>query len=366
MNNIGKDELLSSFGMAFLHSTFSLFVLLSSIWLCFAIWVQEPFGWLFTRILIGIWIVFAMSIIGIYATQHFFSRRIDVMLYILIFLFGLFWYFSLTPKQDRDWSPEVAKILSYERNGDHITLHHVRNFNWHQDGQYDEHWETRQYDLNQITRVNIIASYWMGPQIAHTLVSFDFADTQPLTFSIEIRKEKDEKFSAIGGFFRQYEVSLIAADEKDIVYTRSNIRGEQVYFFPVKMPKAEMKALFLEYLNKSDQLQEQAKWYNTLTSNCTTLVFDMVQAVSQKQLPTDYRLLASGYLPNYLYDLGALNHQWNMETWYQRAHVNPRTAEYEKFKYQTSLNYSEVLRYGLSQVQPKLNPSKPNHQKTNH
>ena len=359
MNQIGKSEILSSFGMAFLHSTFSLFVLLSSIWLCFAIWVQEPLGWLCSRILIGIWIAFALSVIGIYATQHFFSRRVDVMLYILIFLFGLLWYFSLTPKLDRHWSPEVAKILSYERHGSQITLHNVRNFHWHKDGQYDENWETRQYDLNQITGVNIITSYWMGPQIAHTLVSFDFANTQPLTFSIEIRKEQGEEFSAIGGFFRQYEVSLIAADEKDIVYTRSNVRGEQVYFFPVKMPEAEMKALFLEYLHKSDQLRQEAKWYNTLTSNCTTLVFDMIQAVSQTQLPTDYRLLASGYLPNYLYDLGALDHQWSLSTWYSRAHVNPRTSEYDHFKHQNSLNYSEVLRYGLSEVTPRVRHHEP-------
>ncbi len=80
---------------------------------------------------------------------------------------------------------------------------------------------------------NIITSYWMGPKIAHTLSSaFDFAHSAPLTFSIEIRKEKNEDFSAIGGFFCKFEVSLIAADEKDIIYTRSNIRGEQVYFFP--------------------------------------------------------------------------------------------------------------------------------------
>ncbi|MCP5774965.1 DUF4105 domain-containing protein, partial [Klebsiella pneumoniae] len=93
------------------------------------------------------------------------------------------------------------------------------------------------------------------------------------TFSIEIRKEKNEEFSAIGGFFRKYELSLVASDEKDIVYTRSNVRGEQVYFFPVKMPQAQAKALFKEYLRQADELAQKPKWYNTLTSNCTTLVF---------------------------------------------------------------------------------------------
>lgn len=346
MNHIGKTEFLKVLGIGICHSLFSLSVIVSSLWLCMALWIQEPFGWLISRIFIGIWLAFALSILGIYATQHFFSRKKDVLIYLLGFLCSLFWYFSLEAKQDREWAPEVSKILRYEKHGDIITLHNIRNFDWHPDGSFTEHWETRQYDLNQITGVNIITSYWMGPKIAHTLVSFDFAHNAPLTFSIEIRKEKNEEFSAIGGFFRKYELSLVASDEKDIVYARSNIRGEQVYFFPVKMPKTEKIALFEEYLHQADELARQPKWYNTLTSNCTTLVFDMVQAVSPQKLPMDYRLFASGYLPNYLYDLNAISHQWNLHTWYQRAHVNPKVSGMKNI---SSAEYSRLIRRGLPQ-----------------
>ena len=346
MHNIGKREFFAALGMALLHSMFSLFVIVSSIWLCLALWFQEPFGWLVTRIIIGIWIVFALSILGIYITQNLFNRHIDTLIYIFGFLLGLFWYFSLEAKQDREWNPEVAQVLSYEQNGDQITLHNVRNFNWHADGNYDEHWETRDFDLNQITGVNIITSYWMGPQIAHTLVSFDFANSKPLTFSIEVRKQKNEEFSTYGGFFRKYELSLIAADEKDLIYTRSNIRGEHVYFFPVNMPKTERRALFEQYLHKANQLRNQPKWYNSLTSNCTTLVFDMVQAVSKKHLPTDYRLLASGYLPNYLYDLNAISHELTMQQWYEAAYINPRVSALSNM---SSTQYSTLIRQGLPQ-----------------
>ncbi|NHC03668.1 DUF4105 domain-containing protein [Acinetobacter sp. 187] len=356
MHNIGKREFFAALGMGLLHSIFSLFVIFSSIWLCLALWIQQPFGWLISRILIGAWIAFALSVLGIYASQHVFSRRKDAIIYILVFILSLCWYFGLAPRHDREWNAEVEKSLHYERHGDKVTLHNVRHFDWHTHGQATPRWESRSFDLNQITGVNIITSYWMGPQIAHTLVSFDFANTKPLTFSIEIRKEKTEDFSAIGGFFRKFELSLIASDEKDIIYTRSNVRGEQVYFFPVNMAKPEMKALFEEYLHKADQLQHDAKWYNTLTSNCTTLVFDMVQAVSKKPLPTDYRLLASGYLPNYLYDLKALDQRWNMKTWYQNAHVNPRTLQFAHFKHQDSENFSKVLRYGLPHSNPEHAP----------
>ena len=110
------------------------------------------------------------------------------------------------------------------------------------------------------------------------------------------------------------------------------------------MPQAQAKALFKEYLRQADELAQKPKWYNTLTSNCTTLVFDMVQAISQQQLPSDYRLLASGYLPNYLYDLKVLEQSWDMHTWYQRAHVNPRV---ERTANLSSQDYSRLMRQGL-------------------
>ncbi|MFW3963683.1 DUF4105 domain-containing protein [Acinetobacter radioresistens] len=351
MHNIGKRDFFIALGKGLLHFIFSLFVILSSIWLCLALWVQEPVSWLVTRILIGSWIAFAISVLGIYASQHFFSRRINSIIYILCFMGALSWYIGLDARQDRDWNPEVSRLLEYERQGDQVTLHNVRNFAWEADGKVHERWETRHFDLNQITGINIITSYWMGPQIAHTLVSFDFANQEPLTFSIEIRKERNEEFSAIGGFFRQYELSLVASDEQDIIYTRSNIRHQQVYFFPIRMSASERKALFLEYLKTADELRAEPQWYNTLTSNCTTIIFDMVQAINPYQLPKDYRLLASGYLPEYLYDLYALDHQWSIQEWYQHAHINPRTEQISQNPEKIQ-QFSQLMRQGLPSPLP--------------
>lgn len=339
-----KKSVFRMWGVGFIHLLFSVFVVCSSIWLCCALWIQEPLGVWASRVLIGVWIAFALSVLGIYVSQSFFGRRLDILVYMLGFILGLTWYFGLDARQDREWNPEVAKILRYEKQGDRVTLHNVRNFNWHSDGSYTARWDTRTFDLNQITGINVITSYWMGPQIAHTLVSFDFANAAPLTFSIEIRKEKDEEFSAIGGFFRKYELSLVASDEHDIIYTRSNVRHEDVYFFPIRLGQAERKALFIEYLRKADELAQHPQWYNTLTSNCTTLVFDMAQAISKDTLPMDYRILASGYLPDYLHDLGAISPQWDIKTWYQRAYINPRVSTEKSF---TSRQYSERIRQGL-------------------
>lgn len=347
MHNIGKKEFGLALGKSILTTLFGVFIVCTSVWVCLALWIQQPFGWLFSKALIACWVIFAFSILGIYISQHFISRRVDFLIYIAAFVVALFWYFSIQPLQNRDWNPEVSRLLSYQRTGSQVTLYNVRNFAWQPNGHYTERWETRHYNLNQIKGVNIITSYWMGPQIAHTLVSFDFENQDPLVFSIEIRKEKQESFSAIGGFFRQFELSLIAADEKDIIYTRSNVRKEQVYMFPIEMPKAQAQALFLEYLKTADELRQQPEWYNTLTSNCTTLVFDMVQAINPNKLPKDYRLLASGYLPNYLYDLNVLSHQYTMEQWYRMAYINPRAAQFDLGQNKTSAHFSHIIRESL-------------------
>ena len=332
------------------HALMALCLLLMTLWLGLALWVQQPLAWPWTQVLMVAWLGLAMGTVFTLFKKFRPWRKPVLWAYLTVFALGLGWFFSLPAKQDRAWAPEVAKQLHYERDGNTITLHNVRNFDWHSETDYTERWETRRYDLNQITGINVITSYWMGPQIAHTLVSFDFKDQAPLVFSIEIRKEQTEKFSAVGGFFRQFELSLIAADEHDIVYTRSNARGEQVYFFPIShMPKKDMQSLFMAYLQQADALKAQPSWYNSLTSNCTTIIYGMAKKASRTHLPLDYRLIASGYLPNYLYDIKALPHQWDMSTWYQRAHVNPRVNQQADL---SSAEYSRLIRLGLPAALP--------------
>lgn len=328
------------------HLILCIVVALSSLWLCGALWFQQPLGKTGSIVLIVLWAMLALAVMGLYIANSYIRQSTSLIIYSLCFIAALVWYFNIEPRNDRIWDAEVARILDFEKQGDLVTIHNVRNFDWLAKDKYIEHWETRQYDLSKLDQLDVITSYWMGPQIAHTLISFGFSDGKYITFSIEIRKERGEQFSTIGGFFRQYELSLIAADEKDIIYTRSNIRGEQVYVYPVNMPKEDMQKLFLSYLDKAEQLKHEPRWYNTLTSNCTTLVFDMIKAIIP-QLPMDYRLLASGYLPNYIYDLDALNQNYSFKDIQQKAHVNPRIKNFQQRADHSSAAYSQLIRQGV-------------------
>jgi hypothetical protein len=298
------------------------------------------------------------------------------MLYSGLWLVGVGWYFSIEAKSDRDWQPEVSEVLSYTRDANNpnlITFYKVRNFDWYlakkeTDGAAEilanERWETRTVDMSKLSGIDVTNSYWMGPLIAHTLVSFRFEDDRPLAFSFEIRKEDDESFSAFAGFFRRFELSLIASEERDIIYTRSNARGEQVYLFPIShLQKHEVKALFESYLKASDELVAKPSWYNTFTTNCTNIIFYMARIVSGERLPWDYRIWVSGWLPNYLFDIGMLDanpkeqgQPWSMDTWYERTHINPKVQGFdnnadielnEQQLIENSREFSKQIRQGL-------------------
>ncbi|RMX08890.1 DUF4105 domain-containing protein [Corticibacter populi] len=259
----------------------------------------------------------------------------------------LLWWASLAPSHQRDWADDVARLLSAERHGSQVTLHNVRNFQWRSETDYDVRWEIRQYDLDTLVSADLILSYWMGPHIAHTLVSFGFADGRQLVFSAEIRKERGEAFSSIGGFFKEFELVLIAADENDIVRTRTNARGEDVYLYRLNMPKTQLRPWFERFLDTAADIEARPHFYHSLTSNCTTIVFGLARQLDPG-LPLDWRLLLSGHLARYAYDLGALAPGYRFEALQRAGRVTERAlATDDPASPLADMPFSAAIRQGV-------------------
>lgn len=276
-------------------------------------------------------------------------------IFVLAGLTFTLWWAGVRPQTDRSWAADVDRLLHVERNGSQVRLYNIRNFEWRTREDFTPRWETRDYDLDQLIAVDLVASYWMGPTIAHTLVSFAFADHRHLVFSVEVRRLIGEDFSAVGGLFRQCELALVAADERDIVRTRTTARREDVYLYRVALPPAAIRALFEAYLDTAETLRAEPRFYNTLTSNCTTLVYDMVKAIVPG-LPWDWRLLASGHLPEYLYDLGALDTRLTLDELRRRGCIN-QAAIASDVDGEASAAFSDAIRRDLPA--PKGTPSPP-------
>lgn len=290
------------------------------VWTSMGLWYQLPGSAWLRGLGAGLWLVLGVTML-VLAWRGSPGLAVAACA-VALTVFGLWWQ-GIAPSSTRLWAHDVERLPRAHIEGSRVTLENVRNFEWRSETDYDIRWETRDYDLDRLQSVDTALSYWMGPAIAHTLVSFGFDDGRHLTFSVEIRKERGESFSAVAGFFRQYETALIAADERDILRVRTNVRGEDVYLYRVIMPAEARRSLFLAYLAEAESLARQPRWYNSATANCTTIVFEMARRVVGR-LPLDYRLLLSGYLPGYLHRVGALTPGFDLEALRDAGRITER------------------------------------------
>jgi Domain of unknown function (DUF4105) len=209
--------------------------------------------------------------------------------------FGLVlaWWLTLRPSNNRNWQPDVAQTAWAEIDGDVVTLHNVRNCEYRTETDYTPHWETRKVRLSQIIGIDIAVNYWGSPWMAHPIISFQFADAPPVCFSIETRKEIGESYSAIGGIYRQYELIYVVADERDVIRVRTNYRhGEDVYLYRATVTPDHARVRFLDYLTALNQLRDHPRWYNAVTTNCTTSIRSQHAVASRA--PWDWRILVNG------------------------------------------------------------------------
>lgn len=291
-----------------------------SAWGALALWYQAPGSRARKSCLSALWVAFAVLCVAAVWSRWFTS---GVWSFTAVYVALLIWWRSLSPSNDRRWADDVARVTHGTVDGNQVVLHNVRNFDWRTTADYTQRWETRSYDVDRLVSLDMIMSYWSGQAIAHTLISFGFGDGSHVVFSVEIRRERDETYSEIGGFFKEFELSVIAADERDIVRLRTNVRRERTYLYRLRMTPAAIRSLFLAYVDEANSLVDRPRFYHTLTGNCTILIFRMLRRIVGP-LPLSYRLWLSGYMPEYVYGVGGLDMRYPLEELRTLGYISER------------------------------------------
>ncbi|HEY0340395.1 MAG TPA: DUF4105 domain-containing protein [Steroidobacteraceae bacterium] len=313
-------------------------VFLLAIWGSFALWFQVPHGFLLQSLVVGLWILFSLAIV----VALWRGRLAGGATSFAVAFAGLFfWWWQIQPSNQREWADDVAQMTTGVVDGDHVTLHNVRNFDWRTNTDYVQRWETRTYDMRGLDSVDMVLSYWSMSAIAHVLISFGFNDGEHVVFSVEVRREKTESFSEIGGFFKEFELSVIASDERDVIRVRTNVRGEDDYLYRIRLPVPAIRSLFLAYVNQANEVARTPRFYNTITANCTTIIYHMAKRIVG-HLPLDYRLLLSGYLPSYVYKIGGLDSRFSLEELRARGRITERARKSDR-----SDTFSADIREGI-------------------
>jgi hypothetical protein len=310
-----------------------LVVLAMSGWAVSALYIDLPTAWQLP--LTGLYVLLVLAVIVFGRSQ---LRRLSLCL--LGFVAVLAWWLSLSPSDDRPWQADVDRTAWAEITGDQVTIHNLRNFDYRTETDFTPHWETRQVDLAQIKAADIFLTFWGSPWIAHPIVSFQFGDNQHVAFSIETRKVIGDSYSAFRGFFRQYELIYIVADERDVIRLRSNYRtGEEVYLYRTTATPEAARAVFLDYLRSLNDLHVRPQFYNAVTSNCTSNIRIHTGAISGSLPPWDWRLLLNGKSDEYAYQHGRLAGDLPFDQLKAQAHINDvaRTAD-------QSPDFSRIIR----------------------
>ena len=315
-------------------------VLLLTLWAVAALHFDVRVSWLRTPLAVGY--LLAMLAVWILARGPWKKLVLTAAGFALV----LAWWLTLQPSNKRDWQPDVVMLASADIDGNKITVHNIRNCDYRTETDFDVRHYDQTFNLDQIRTAELYMVYWGSPNIAHKMMSFGFADGGHLCFSIETRKKKGQDYSAVKGFFRQYELIYIVADERDVVRLRTNYRqGEEVYLFRLNGSPAQVREMFLDYLRRINSLRERPEWYSALTHNCTTSI--RAQRAAADRAPWDWRMLANGHGDELLYERGMIATNLSLAELKERCHINARARAAGP-----DVDFSRLIRQGVPGIKP--------------
>ena len=294
-----KSRLVKPLGWMLTTLTF-LVRLVPLIWATSAIfWSNLPWYW--ARLVLAL----TFLAYGIYALWVKPNRR-TLLVFAGLFLVVFVWYHSIRPSHNRNWRPEVAVMPRAIIDGDRVLLKNVRNFDYRSTNDFTVRYEDREVLLSRLTAVDFFVSYWMPGPVAHTFVSFNFDNADPLSISIEARPEVGRGFEPFASIFKQFGLIYVVGDERDVVRVRTNFRGEDVYLYRIETSPEKARQLFLVYLDRINQLADRPEFYQLLSNSCTINIVRYARMAGK--LPEfDIRFWLNGFADRGLYRARLLN-----------------------------------------------------------
>ena len=255
-------------------------------------------------------------------------KRVLAILVGLVLVLLLGNWLVVQPSTSRAWASGQQRAPQAIITGDSLVIRDVRNFEWKPDGSAVERWDTRHYDLSKLESAWFALAPFerenRGP--AHTFLSFGFSDSQYVSISVEARREQGEDYALLKGLLRRYEILYVIGDERDVVGLRVQ-RGDDVYLYPIRTSKEKVRALFVEMLERANQLAIEPEFYNTLTNNCTTNILEHANSVSPGRIPYGKEVLLPGYADELAQRLGLIDSDATIEQVRARYLINERASK---------------------------------------
>jgi len=244
------------------------------------------------------------------------------------------------PSNDGPWSPDQAVLPWAEFHDNLVTAHNIRNCYYRTVDDYTVRLYDKTFDVGKLTTVDfIVVPFNDNPSIAHVMISFGFENKDYLTTSAEIRKRIGQKYSALNGFFNQYTLMYVLADERDVIWKETIGFQQEAFLYRTKATPKQAREMFVDVLRRVNKLVREPEFYNTITNNCTTNVRMHVNHIMPNEVPYDYRVLLPGYSDELAYDLGLIEAKGSFEETRAAAKVN-----FNAYLYRDDPDFSRKIR----------------------
>lgn len=260
---------------------------------------------------------------------------LSLAIFSLVFLsaiWAIMRHISLRPSNDRSWVNDNERQAEAEFNGDEVTIRNVRDFEWRGGRDFDERWIDLKLNLSEVEKIWFVLEYFdpKRRQMAHTIMSFEMSDGTRLACSIEVRRERGERYHPIKGLFRQYELIYVWATERDVIGVRTRCRKRSVthLFEAVVLGQGNERRMLESYLMRTNKLIESPEWYNTITNTCTTNIVRHVNEVYPGRVPRALAILLPGLSPKILQRNNLVRMNGTIEETLQRSIIDDRAKSW--------------------------------------
>ena len=242
-------------------------------------------------------------------------------------------HLMLKPSNNRSWVNDNDRLANAEFDGDYVTIKNIRDFNWRSTRDYDEKWIEKKFNLTEVSKIWFVLEYFdpKKRQMAHTILGFEFDDGSRICCSIEVRREKGEKYHPIRGFFRQYELIYVWATESDAIGVRTRCRKKSVthLFEAVVLGPGNERKMLESYLKRTNKLYEKPEWYNTITNTCTTNIVNHVNEVYPGRVPKAISIFLPGLSPKLLYNNNLVKIDSSIENTLEKSIIDSKAKTWD-------------------------------------
>ena len=207
------------------------------------------------------------------------------------------------PRNDREWEKEIAytSTASLEPN-DTVIIKNVRDFAYGDGTITSMNWipEVKISTQDIVHAWFILEPFAAWEVVGHTFLILELNDGSAYSFSIEARMEKGEKYSALWGLFRKYELAYTWGTERDFITRRLLYLNHTVKMYPLTLDAERTQRLFLALIKKTNEIAERPRFYNTLTANCTNMLAEIANEVKPGSIPYDISWNLPGFSDRFL------------------------------------------------------------------